>query len=269
MNRNLLFLLARVYTIKSSQEQNFKSSEHVDPVSSLALLPRHPSFWTGGELDKSSFLRSPARTFAGAFKKFDTKGGRDASTCQAKISDLSLSPSSVPPSGGQRTSRSPISYDILSFSLVARARLRLVTKISIFVSFSFEIETTRERETESTWPHFARRPFLPLHSPRDIYRTCLLAGFARISLVHVRSLSYIFFQPRPKGHAVFVRSFPWKRVLPAALFRRFFRLVLPSGYLTRGRYFALFRLHNFISTREAATQVSSLFIASDSTLLPV
>lgn len=134
---------------------------------------------------------------------------------------------------------------------------------------SFEIETTRERETESTWPRFARRPFLPLHSPRDIYRICLLDGFARISLVHVRSLSYIFFQPRPKGHAVFVRSFPWKRVLPAALFRRFFRLVLPSGYLTRGRYLALFRLHNFISTRKAATQVSPLFIASDSTLLPV
>lgn len=154
------------------------------PSTLFPSLSFPPSFWTGGELDKSSFLRSLARTLADAFKKSDTKGGRDASTCQAKISDLSI------PSFDFLWESATVAQSVtISFrsSRVRDLELWLVTKISIFVSprvLALSRSTTPRTRDGKYLTSFREWPFptslcLSRFSSHDIYQTCLLASFVR------------------------------------------------------------------------------------------
>lgn len=153
MNRNLLFLLSRVYTIKSSRAEFQKVWTCRSGI--VALLPTADPL--SGRVVNSIrvpfFVRPPARSPVLSRNSIRKAGGMHQ---LVKLRYLTcLYP--FPPSGGQRTFRSLISYDILSFSLVARARLWLVTKISIFVSRSFE-NARRKYLTP-----FREATFLPTH----------------------------------------------------------------------------------------------------------
>lgn len=176
INRNPLFLFVRVYTIKSSQEQNFKSR-------GTSILHRSSLFPPVEGVNSIRPFSTPLP--ASAFKKSDTEGGMHQ---LVKLRYLTSSPAPLPREAAHTPSSS---YDIISFRDL---KLELVTKISIsrprlFPSRSTTRKTSARKYLSSFrgWSFFSRSFYFAIYLSR-LFRLILQKVFLIHALSYIRTL---------------------------------------------------------------------------------
>lgn len=257
MNRNLLFLLARVYTIKSSQEQNFKSSGHVDPVSSLSSRVTLLSGRVANSIRVPFFARPPARSPVLSRNSIRKAGGMHQ---LVKLRYLTyLHP---PLSLGGRPAHLSVSHRLRYPSVLPRRACGTSARDEdpdVRVSL-----LPRWRRLESTWPRFARRPFLPL-TPR--YLPDLPSGWFRWkSLWYTYARSRTYFPSRVRRDTlslsdVSLEKESFRRRSFASYYLR--DISLRGGISLSSVFIILFQL------AKLPRKFLPFFITSDSTLRPV